>query len=150
MAQFHPYPAPEFTGEKDQPSDVLNSESGDLQFPGTSEEPTGLNGSMSRPMSQRGMRTKNQAQRLPSPAAQLFLAPHPHPPQTFPEQAATLHSPGPTSRDPGIPRRGGPAGNVGRLSPFQVTVPRSPAQDPTPDACPPARELSSGCWAEKV
>ncbi|KAI4544291.1 hypothetical protein MG293_004557 [Ovis ammon polii] len=35
MARFHPYPAPEFTGEKDQPPDVFNSESGDLQFPGT-------------------------------------------------------------------------------------------------------------------
>lgn len=113
-------------------------------------------GSMSRPKSQRGMRTKTR--HSASPALQPSFAPrspapsdtHPRPPQTSPKQAATLHSPGPTSRDLGIPRRGGPAGNAGRLSPFQVTVPQSPAQDLTPAASPPARELSSGCWAEKV
>lgn len=124
MARFHPYPATEFTGEKDQPPDVFNSESGDLQFPGT-----GLRKNLQESKGQHvqtqvteGYADKNQAQRLPSHAAQLHpptpsSAPsdtHPRPPQTSPKQAATLHSPGPTSRDLGIPRRGGPAGNAGR------------------------------------
>lgn len=141
MTQLHPYPAPEFTEEKYQPSDAFNSESGDLQFPGTLEEPTGAETHVTE-----GYADKTPGKRLPSPATQLFLAPHPHMPQTF----ATLHSPGPTSRDIGIPRRCGPAGNAGQLSPFQVTIPRSPAQDLTPAASPPAPGLSSGCWAEKV
>ena len=77
-----------------QPSDAFNSESGDLQFPGTLEEPTGTKTHVTE-----GYADKKTGKSLPSPATQLFLAPHPHTPQTFSEQAATLHFPSPTSRD---------------------------------------------------
>ena len=145
MTQLHPYPAPKFTGEMYQSSDAFNSKSGDLQFPGTLEETTGAETHVTE-----GYADKKPGKRLASPATQLFVAPHPHTPQTFSEQAATLHFRGPTSRDLGIPRRCGPAGNAGQLSPFQVTIPRSPAQDLTPAASPPVPELSPGCRAEKV
>lgn len=101
MARFHPYPAPEFTGEKNQPPDVFNSESGDLQFPGTGlrKNLQESKGQHVQTKLQRGMRTKTR--HSASPALQPSFTPAPPP---VPHPPARPPTPRPSPTPTPVPR----------------------------------------------
>lgn len=82
--------------------------------------------SASRLLSQRGMRAKGHAQRLPSPAAQLFPASQP------PRRQPPLSSPRPTPPSIGIPGRGGTAGKLRTVVTITGHCSPEPAQALTP------------------